>query len=210
MLRLTKKKEKKLHENINYLIQQQNIDIETLSAQTGIPEPTLNKIRRNDSNPTVATLEPLADFFRYDIDTLLYEDISNTLFQKKSSAGKFRHIPIIDIKEANKWPIKTKLIKFIGAAGINHDEVFSIEVSGQSMSPVFREGSIVVVDIKIKPKEGDYVLCILEDNEPVFRQLFMDGKKHFFRPINPNFGDLTLYEEFKIIGVIIKSIFSFV
>lgn len=190
-------------------MKQHEIDIESLSLQTGIPVPTLQKIRKNETNPTVATLEPLSEFFRYDIDTLLYEEISNSEFQIKLSSGKLRYIPILSLIDSLQFPVKSKLTKFVGAAGINHDAVFGVEVIGKSMSPAFREGAIAVIDTILKPKEGDYVLCQLTDNEPLFRQIFMEGRKHFFRPINPSFGDIEFHDKFKIIGVVIKSIFEF-
>lgn len=82
-------------------------------------------------------------------------------------------------------------------------------IKGDSLIPIFSANSIVIIDPDLKPVESDYVLCILGDNgddSPVFRQIFMDGGNAYFKPINPIFGDMKLYEKYNILGVIFKSI----
>ncbi|CAM4459777.1 MAG: hypothetical protein LEGION0403_FIIPPAGN_01320 [Legionella sp.] len=77
------------------------------------------------------------------------------------------------------------------------------------MAPAFQNNSIVILDPDLTPVDGDYVLCKFNEEQnttPVFRQVFIDGNDFYFKPINPGFGDMKHFEEFSILGVVIKSI----
>lgn len=204
-----KKKPSYLGKNIEYLLNLHNIDIKNLAIQTGIPAVTIARMRKNGSNPTISTLEPLLDFFRVDMDTLLYEDVSHPEYQVKKQTGDLVYIPVVEI--ANVKNIKSsKIIKFIGAAGITSKHVFGVSIITNTLAPAFQNNSTVIIDPVLSPKESDYVLCCLdEDPTPVFRQVFMDGSQFFFKPINPSFGEMKLHKTFSIIGVVIKSIGSY-
>ena len=210
MLVKEKTKKKFLGNNITYLLKLHKIDIKNLAIATGLPAATIARIRREGSNPTLASLEPLADFFRVPMSSLLYDDMSHTDYQIKKSAGNLVHIPVIAMKDINKWPIKSKITTFVGAAGISGKNVFGVRLTTAALAPAFQENSILVVDPDLKVKESDYVICTLnKDPNPVIRQLFSDGGNYFFKPINPGFGEMQLCNKFKILGVIIKSIENF-
>lgn len=80
-----KKKASQLGKNIEYLLKLHKLDIKNLAIQTGVHPATISQMKLEKSNPTVATLEPLLDFFRLDMDTLLYKDISHPDYQKKKN-----------------------------------------------------------------------------------------------------------------------------
>lgn len=201
------KKSQYLSGNINYLLKQHNIDIKNLSAQTGIPAATIARMRKKGSNPTISTIEPLLDFFRVDMDTFLYKDMLDPEYQYKKQCGQFAHIPIVKIEDISNSINTSKVVKFVGAAGITGEKVFGVNITTEALAPAFQNNSIVIIDPDLNPKEGDYVLCRLEkDDKPVFRQIFIDGSKCFFKPINPDFGEIRYCKHFDIIGVVIKSI----
>lgn len=204
-----KKKELYLGKNIEHLLKLHNIDIKNLSIQTGIPPATISQIKLEKNSPRVVTLEPLLDFFRIDMDTLLYKDISDSDYQEKKKMGDLICIPVVELKNAKNVK-SSNVLKFIGAAGITNKNVFGISITTNILAPAFQNNSIAIIDPDLVPQESDYVLCCLdEDPNPVFRQIFMDGSLHFFKPINPGFGEIKLYETFTILGIVIKSIGSF-
>lgn len=206
---LTKKK-KKLHfsKNLDYLLELHNIDIKNLAIQTGIPYPTIIRAKRN-GNLTLATLEPLLDFFSIDLDTLLYSEMSHPDYQKKKLMGDLVYIPVVGLKNVKN--IKTSnVLKFVGSAGITNKNVFGVPIETDILAPAFQNNSTVIIDPDLSPKESDYVLCCLgNDPNPVFRQIFMDGSQYFFKPINLGFGEMKYHEKFVILGIVIKSIGSF-
>lgn len=203
-----KKKTLYLGKNIENLLKLYKIDIKNLSIQTGIPITSIARMK-NGCNPNVSTVEPLLDFFRIDMDTLLYKDISHSDYQNKKKMGDLICIPVVELKDAKNVK-SSKVLKFIGAAGITNKNVFGISITTNILAPAFQNNSIAIIDPDLVPKEGDYVLCCLdEDPNPVFRKIFMDGSLHFFKPINPGFGEMKFYETFTILGIVIKSIGSF-
>lgn len=203
-----KKKTLYLGKNIENLLKLHQIDIKNLSIQTGIPITSIARMK-NGYNPNVSTVEPLLDFFRIDMDTLLYKDISHSDYQNKKKMGDLICIPVVELKDAKNVK-SSNVLKFIGAAGITNKNVFGISITTNILAPAFQNNSIAIIDPDLVPKEGDYVLCCLdEDPNPVFRKIFMDGSLHFFKPINPGFGEMKFYETFTILGIVIKSIGSF-
>lgn len=209
---LKQRKNKKLHlgKNLDYLLNLHDLDIKNLSIEIGVPPATIARMRKKDCNPTVSTIEPFLNFFRVDMDTFLYEDMSTQEYQNKKTIGNLSYIPVIELADIKNEPKKSKIVKFIGAAGVNGKNIFGINIATASLAPAFQNNSIIIIDPDLKPKEGDYVLCLLGDDvKPMFRQIFIDGSNYFFKPINPGFGEMKFYEKFKILGVIIKSIGTF-
>lgn len=210
---ILKKRKKHLYlgSNLDYLLAQHNLDIKNLSQVTAVPPATIARMRRKGSNPTISSLEPLLDFFRVDMDSLLYEDMTSDAYKNKKAVGGLTYIPIVSLEDARRERKQAKVSKIIGAAGIRGQNVFGIQINSDSLAPAFQNNSTVIVDPDLKPVEGDYVLCILggADEAPVFRQIFIDGKNFYFRPINPGFGEMRHHEKYLIVGVIIKTIESF-
>lgn len=214
MINNSKKEKKKsfLSTNLTFLLAQHSLDIKNLSIETGVPAATLARLRKNGSNPTLSSIEPLLDFFRVDMDAFLYEDLSSSEYQNRKKMGDLIHISVYSIEDIASGRKNANVLKFIGAAGITGKDVFGVSINSDALAPAFQSNSIVIIDPNLKPVEGDYVLCSLGSNEedvPVFRQIFMDGGDFYFKPVNPGFGEMKHYENYKIFGVIIKSIESY-
>lgn len=202
-----RKKSSFLGKNLDFLLAQHKLDLKNLSVSTGVSVPTIVRMKRRNSNPTISSLEPILEFFRVDAHSFLYEDISTHEYQQKQKLGDLIPIPVYSLQEVLSGEAKAKVTHFIGAAGITSKNTFGVNVNGDSLAPAFQNNSIVLIDPDLKPGERDYVLCLLGDDKTVyFRQLFIDGKDFFFKPINPGFGDMKHYDSYKILGVVIKSI----
>ena len=208
-------KEKKslfLGDNLNYLLSLHSLDIKHLSSETGVPAATIARLRKKGSNPTLSSIEPLLDFFRVDLDSLLYEDMSSQNYQNKKKMGELVPISVYSLEEITNKKSSAKVSEFIGSAGITGKNVYGISINNDALAPAFQANSIIIIDPDLKAAESDYVLCCLGDGEtasPVFRQLFIDGSNYYFKPINPGFGEMKHYDTYKILGVIIKSIGSY-
>lgn len=209
-----KKREKKtlyLSKNLDYLLSLHSLDIKNLALETGVPAPTISRLKKKECNPTLSSIEPLLDFFRVDMDSFLYMDMADSSYQNKKMLGDLVHISVYSLQDIAEGITKAKVIKFIGAAGITGKNVFGISINNDSLAPAFQSNSIVIIDPDLKAVEADYVLCVLDDigNTPVFRQIFIDGNNYYFKPINPSFGEMKHFINFKILGVVIKSIESY-
>lgn len=204
-----KSKNRWLHKNLDFLLHKFGLDIKSLSLETNVPPATIVRMKKEDNNPTIATLEPLADFFRIDLHDFLYEDISSEKYQNKKRVGNIQYVAVTNLAEIKKWPMQLEHKIIVGTVGNLNEGAFGICIDTESMAPLFYKNSIIIIDPAIEPKDGDYVFCVLEKNIPVLRQFFIDGGNYFFRPINPNYGGLVNVKKFTIVGVVVKSIESY-
>jgi len=62
---------------------------------------------------------------------------------------------------------------------------YAISLKDQAMMPRFEEGTLILFDAEIKPKDKDYVLAYLSiTNEIIFRQFVKNGKDNVLHPLN--------------------------
>lgn len=201
------KKKRFLHQNIAFLLKKFNIDTKILASETGIPLPTLFRIKREDNNPTLGTVEPIADYFRVDLHDLLYEDIATSEYQCKMKMGEIQYIPVMKLGKVKIWPIHFDAHLHIGTTGNLSKNSFGIETDTDSLNPVFYKNTIAIIDPEVTPKDMDYIFCTIgNDKAPIFRQYFSEGSQSFLKPINPNYGEMIAVKKFNTIGVVIKSI----
>ncbi len=202
-----KRKKRFLDQNLNFLLKKFDIDSRTLSLETGIPLPTIFRIKRADNNPTLSTVEPIAEFFRVDMHALLYEDISSDEYQNKRKMGDIQYIPIMKLGDIKIWPISFEAKLYIGTVGNLSNKSFGIEIDTDSLNPIFYKNSFVIIDPAVEAKDMDYIFCTIgSDNIPVFRQYFSEGKSCFLKPINPNYGEMAPIKKFSTLGVVVSSI----
>ena len=76
-------------------------------------------------------------------------------------------------------------------------------VLGQSMTPEFNEGEIIIIEPEGLAKDGSYVLAYLDD-EWTFRQLLRAGGGWVLHALNPAFADAVLADLACVRGVIIQ------
>lgn len=202
-----KKRKRQIHHNIDYLMEKFSLDITSLSMETGVPIATISRMKKEDNNPTISSIEPLAEFFRIDLNDLLYEDLSSIEYQSKKKIGNIQYVPVIELEIIRDWPVQFDPKLYMGTIGNLNSGSFGILLTTDSLFPIFYKNSILIIDPLITPKDGDYVFCILyEEKIPVVRQIFIDGSNNFFKPINPKYGEMVAIKKFKILGVVVKSI----
>ena len=80
-------------------------------------------------------------------------------------------------------------------------EPYALRVLGDSMEPEFADGCIVIVDPAGHVQSGAYVVAKVDD-EPIFRQYWLEDERHWLRPINSGYPSLEISDPSSIIGVI--------
>jgi SOS-response transcriptional repressor LexA len=83
-------------------------------------------------------------------------------------------------------------------------EPYALRVVGDSMSPEFAEGHVIIVDPALPPQSGSYVV-IDYAGETTFRQYSVDeaGKK-FLVALNPAYAVIPLEGAYTVRGVVIQ------
>ena len=78
---------------------------------------------------------------------------------------------------------------------------FALRVTGDSMSPEFTPGMLLIVEPELDPQPGDYVIAKNGCEETTFKQLVNDGGDWYLKPINPRYP-LKLLGTSSIVGVV--------
>ena len=86
-----------------FLLKKYHLDNETLAKCTGVAAATIASLRSRPTNPTIATLQTLADYFNLTIDQLISQDLSLDI-QEGINNKISLNIPIIDLSMVEQWP----------------------------------------------------------------------------------------------------------
>jgi DNA polymerase V len=82
-------------------------------------------------------------------------------------------------------------------------ESFALMVLGDSMTPEFAEGDVVVIEPDGLATDGAFVLA-RHDGEWIFRQLAAAGDGWELRPLNPHYPTFALADLSAVRGVVIQ------
>lgn len=181
-----------------------------VARASGIPLQSINNWCSGVSLPVGARIAALARGIGVpveDVLTLLDPSKYNAVTTTRNPAKK---IPRLTWEQAGNWGSDMDLV---GAAVEVFDEstatlpagAFSLEVAGDSMSPEFQPGAIIIVDPSRAPKDGSFVVAKLGD-APVatFKQLRIDGAQRFLVPTNDRYPVIEAGADCAIIGVVVE------
>ena len=77
-----------------------------------------------------------------------------------------------------------------GASGSGDDNMYALEVSGDSMAPVYRKGDIIVVSPNAVVHLGDRVVAKTTEGEVLAKELRVrNSKRVVLASLNPSFDD---------------------
>lgn len=82
-------------------------------------------------------------------------------------------------------------------------EPFALRVLGDSMTPEFEEGHVIVVEPRLSAKHGAYVVAE-HDGETVFRQLWIEEGRKFLKPLNAAYATVEITGGFRVRGVVVQ------
>ncbi|MEM1243856.1 MAG: S24 family peptidase [Pseudomonadota bacterium] len=202
--------------NLRKLMKNYDLDAPELSRKSGIPVQTINRLRRDEeSNPTLASLIPLAAYFHLTLNELigLDEMPSDATFGKMITQKlQANFVPLIKMQnlktnfETNIPYVVTSNDSFIATSIKVSKDAFALTISSDVLVPLFREGTILIFDPNVNTNNKDVVLALLNNSRsPKIRQIFIDNDDHYFKPINPEFGKMVQCEEYKLLGVMVQA-----
>lgn len=128
-----------------------------------------------------------------------------------------RRIPVLDFVQAGIFHesgydgINPKGETYTTYVGCKPESVFSLEVSGLSMTPDFSPGDQLVIDAAKEPYPGCYVIAQNGSHEATFKKYRAVGYDEHGRetfelvPLNPDFPIMdSTKQEIRIIGVVVQ------
>lgn len=200
-----------LKTNLAFLIKKYNFDNESLAKCTGLATATIASLRTRATNPTIATLQPLAEIFGISIDQLISQDCRIDIEQKTfDSSISILSVPIIDLKNVPTWPHKFTAEQYIVTNNNISNACYAIQLSTEILAPMYQKHTVLILDSERVPEDSNIVLLSLNNSELTFRQVFIDAGQFYFKPINQQFGGLQMVQEYKIYGVVVRAIYDLV
>jgi SOS-response transcriptional repressor LexA len=190
----------------------------------GISDAALGDIEKGNEkgvNPSTNTLRKICDGWsmshEYMYVLLLFghvrpEDLISKITEP-SSGKPLNQLPVYRYVAAGVFEqmLNTEAVETIQT--IQDDaEAFALKIQGKSMSPVFKDGQIIVVSPNTPIKDGDYVVVIDEKNKTgTFKKYAkLNEDIYILKPLNDEFNDMVIDKKFhkhhKIVGVVVETV----
>lgn len=177
-----------------------------LAKLIDMPHSILIKLAHEDSskrvnNPRIETLSKVVKFFIEDGFSVSLDDfLSPNIITKKVTTN---NIPLFSISTGltNKLGVvETKLMQ-----QASYENLIAL-VSEESIEPIFKKGSIFIVDRNKNPKNDNLVAVTLgQDKKILIKKLSSKGRKKILYSFNSEKSiELTPLDHHKIIGVVIQ------
>lgn len=197
-------------------MEQANIDNLYLSYHTGIPTATISRLRNNtDSNPTISTLAPIANFFGIKIHQLIGEE---DLPEEECSvihahSLKTVQVPLLRIEhvaETISFSVDTaQRYQWVSSSAKVGEGGFAILSKGSQAIPHLPSGAILIFSRCLQPNDMDYIVVQLKkDKTPVLRQYLADGGSFYLKSII-NTDLIKLSTKFIIYGVMVQALMNY-
>lgn len=200
---------------LTLLMEQHQLDDAHLSTLTGIPAPTIARLRNNpNANPTASSLRPIAKFFNISISQLLGDEPLTAKTHTPTPSS--RYVPVIEWSQVKRWKTEHNELAKQAQQQINCDshvspQGFALSIDTDAYRPLFQRGSILIVDPEQQPTSGDYAITKLADKSDVlFKQILIDGDDWYLKSVNPELsGIIHLEDRPEFMGMVVETRLSF-
>lgn len=169
-----------------------------LSSEIGVAQSTLSTWENGVFEPDAQTLVVLANKFNVSIDYLLGKE-KDTSFNLNEMSNiitfeNFKKIPIIGTIACGE-PILAEE-NFEGYTHIEDvvNADFGLRCKGDSMSPKFFDGDIVLIRQQPMVENGQ-IAAVIIDNEATLKRVYIDQDKIVLNPENLSFAPLVYQGE---------------
>jgi len=87
------------------------------------------------------------------------------------------------------------------------DHWYALRVSGDSMSPKYQDGDIVLLDANREPRNGRVVAALIDGAESTLKTYYLEGNEITLKPVNPEHATRTYYAgRVTVQGVVIDTV----
>jgi phage repressor protein C with HTH and peptisase S24 domain len=143
-----------------------------LAKKAGLDPTSFNPSKRNgpDGRPRWPTMESINRVL--DASGATVEEFMSLLTSRKGAAPRLKQIPLLGLAKAGKggffddggFPAGNGWDE-IEVPGVTDPQAYALEITGDSMMPVYREGDIIVVSPAATIRKGDRVVVKTNDGQ---------------------------------------------
>tara|TARA_R110002020_G_scaffold475551_1_gene710868 strand:- start:114 stop:761 length:648 start_codon:yes stop_codon:yes gene_type:complete len=158
-----------LGQRILKLRKNRKLSREALGAKIGVSKTSVKNWEDGENDPKLEYLQLLADYFKCSVEYLTKGTGDGDNF-KKIQEKPFRRAPVLNFVQAGAFceyhdeAISDEFEPVVGDAG---DNVYWIVLEGDSMTPDFESGELVLIDPDMQPNPADYVVALRKGEKAV-------------------------------------------
>ena len=171
-----------------------------LAKKSGLDPTSFNPSKRNgpDGRPRWPTMESISRLLQASGASM--EEFSDLLIGRRGQPPKLRQIPLLGLAKAGKggffddsgFPAGNGWDE-IDVPGVTDPNAYALEITGDSMLPVYREGDIIIVSPSATVRKGDRVVVRLTDGQVMAKIMQRQTSKTVeLASFNPNHALKTL------------------
>lgn len=165
-----------------------------LAKKSGLDPTSFNPSKRNgpDGRPRWPTMESIARLLQASGASV--EEFADLLSGRRGQPPKLRQLPLLGFAKAGKggyfddsgFPAGSGWDE-IDVPGITDQNAYALEITGDSMLPVYREGDIIIVSPSASIRKGDRVVVRTTDGQVMAKILHRQTAKTLeLASFNPN------------------------
>ena len=171
-----------------------------LAKKSGLDPTSFNPSKRNgpDGRPRWPTMESISRLLQASGASM--EEFSELLIGRRGQPPKLRQIPLLGLAKAGKggffddsgFPSGNGWDE-IEVPGVTDPNSYALEITGDSMLPVYREGDIIILSPSAAVRKGDRVVVRLNDGQVMAKVMQRQTSKTLdLASFNPNHATKTL------------------
>ena len=184
---------------IDRLASENSLSASGLARRSGLDPTTFNKSKRiaRDGKPRWPTTESLAKILAATNSTM---GQFVALLSDSAEGGVIHRIPIIGYAQTGRegffddagYPTGTGWDE-VDFPNVGDNHAYALEISGQSMEPVYRDGDIIIVSPQASIRRSDRVVVRTKSGEIMAKQLVRrTAHKVELLSVNKDHADITL------------------
>lgn len=171
-----------------------------LAKKSGLDPTSFNPSKRNgpDGRPRWPTMESISRLLQASGASV--EEFSDILAGRRGQPPKRRQIPLLGFAKAGKggffddsgFPEGNGWDE-IDVPGVTDPNAYALEITGDSMVPVYREGDIIIISPGATIRKGDRVVAKLKDGQVMAKVMQRQTSKTLeLASFNPNHATKVL------------------
>ncbi len=187
---------------IDVLAQRHDMTPSALARKAGLDATTFNKSKRTSADgrlrwPSTESISKILDATGASVDEFL------SLVASRAAAPMRRTIPMIGMAQAGSggffddggFPVGTGWDE-VNFPNVPDEHSYALEISGDSMQPVYRDGDTIIVSPAAQIRRGDRVVVKTTEGEVLAKELRRRTARVIeLKSLNPEHEDRILNEE---------------
>ena len=198
--------------NLKRLMERDGINASELGRNIKLAQPIIHRLLTGkNTNPKLATIRPIADYFNVTISQLIGEDILS-LDGDKNAGAEWKQVPVVAWTDINATLASTEPV--VSAQQVSTDaciseQAYALVIEKSGLDPHFPKGAKVVIEPNRTPSDSDFVVVMTsEGGDAHIRQVVSDGADSYIKSLNPALSKMNmvrLEDAYRMLGVVVQA-----